>query len=122
MSESRERCSILIVEDDPSIREALKLFLELEGYRVLEAANGQAALEVLSSMPPPRLVLLDLMMPIMDGYEFLGARARNSAFSAIPVVVVSAFVERVAELPIQGYVAKPIDFDHLLALVSRFCG
>ncbi len=68
MSTEVKRCKdILVVEDDAGIREALRMILELEGYNIREASNGKEGLEVLKSMPRPCLILLDLMMPIMDG-------------------------------------------------------
>ena len=114
--------SILVVEDDQTIREALKLFLEVEGFDVLTAGDGQQALDTLSRSPiKPRLILLDLMMPIMDGYEFLSQRLQNSELKTIPVVAVSAFSSPSEELGAQGFVKKPVDLHDLMQFVERFC-
>src|SRR5260370_35631662 len=80
---------ILIVEDDLDIRDALQEILEDEGYLPYAAANGAEALEVLDRVPKPGLVLLDLMMPVMDGYQFLEIFRANPEFSAIPAGVVT---------------------------------
>jgi CheY-like chemotaxis protein len=112
----------MIVEDDEMIRESMKLLLELEGYEVLLAGNGKQALDLLASGRRPNLILLDLMMPVMDGYEFLRARARDPELHRIPVIVVSAFLGESEPLDAQGFVAKPIDFDLLRPLLDKYGG
>src|SRR5437762_11749160 len=82
--------TVLAVEDDFDLRDALVPILEYEGHRVVSAANGQEALERLQTMPPPSLILLDLMMPVMDGEEFRARQLRDPTLASIPVVVVSA--------------------------------
>lgn len=113
--------TIFVIEDDQSIREALKLFLEMEGYGVFTAADGKQALDSLITSPQPCLILLDLMMPVMNGYEFLKARKGYSNVSEVPVVVVSAFLEPSQNLDVQGFVRKPIDLNQLLSLVKQYC-
>ncbi len=82
---------ILVVDDDRDVREALVETLEFAGFRTVEAANGQEALAVLrGGTVTPLAVLLDLMMPVMDGYGFLDARAQDPALRAIPVFVLTA--------------------------------
>jgi len=81
--------SILLVEDDPATRETLRRTVEKEGWTVVEAENGQVALDRLESARP-QLVLLDLMMPVMDGFEFLRVMRQREGFGAIPVVVVTS--------------------------------
>src|SRR5438270_7170536 len=103
--------SILLVEDDAATREALALILGTEGYRVTGAANGAEALGVLRSAPPPDLILLDLMMPIMDGWQFRREQVRDAALSAIPVVVLSAdgnVQQKASALHAAGYLQKPV--------------
>ena len=102
------------------IREALKLFLEIEGLEVHASSDGQQALTWLASAPAPDLILLDLMMPVMDGYEFLKHRKKDLALSDIPVVVISAFLEKAPDLDVQGFVAKPIDFEVLREFIERY--
>ncbi len=114
--------SILIVEDEPTIRENLKTLLELEGYRVYAANNGDEGLQVLRNMPRPCLVLLDLLMPVMNGMEFMQAKSHEDAIAAIPVCIVSGVAEN-PELPgASAFVKKPIEFDGLLKFVRQYCG
>jgi two-component system, chemotaxis family, chemotaxis protein CheY len=114
---------ILIVDDDPDIREALTQALEAEGYRVSTAVNGRDAWEKLHSAPLPSLILLDLMMPIMNGAEFLAALRADASLGGLPVILVSAF-DSVAAAHVhqsQCYLAKPVDLDTLIDTVARFC-
>lgn len=113
---------ILVVEDDEGIRDTLKLALELEGYTVTTAANGQEGLDVLPTMPTPCLILLDLMMPVMNGWAFAEALRADMVLAPIPVVVVTAFAEKAARVAqARAILKKPIDFDSLLRLVKQFC-
>ncbi len=114
---------VLIVDDDPDIREALSQALETEGYRVSLAVNGRDAWEKLHSGPPPDLILLDLMMPIMNGVEFLAALRSDPALHGLPVILVSAF-DSVAAAHVhqaQLYLAKPVDLDTLMDAVACLC-
>ena len=121
--ERRPGCkSILIVEDEPSIRETLRALLELEGYPVYAAENGKEGLRLLREIPRPCLVLLDLLMPVMNGMEFLEAKNHEDAIAAIPVCVVSGVAERPALPAISQFIKKPIDFDGLLKFVRQYCG
>src|SRR5689334_14997884 len=86
--------SVLIVEDDRSIRETLKLTLEFQSYTVFAASNGREGIEMLQKMPRPCLILLDLMMPEMDGWAFVDALEEDMILASTPVVVVSAFSDR----------------------------
>jgi CheY-like chemotaxis protein len=117
--------TILIVDDDRDIREMLTETLADEGYDVASAADGQDALTQLRADPDaPCLILLDLMMPHMNGWEFCTAQQQDPRLAPIPVVVLSAWpdLKRAAStIPVVGYVPKPIDFDRLLHLVKRHC-
>src|SRR4051812_38649141 len=87
---SRTRC-VLIVDDDDDIRTSMAEILESEGYEVATAEHGRAAIEILSRLrAPPAVVLLDLMMPVMSGPEFLAFVAARKRYSTLPIVVVSA--------------------------------
>ncbi len=113
---------ILIVEDDPLIRENLQEALQSEGYLALTAENGQVALDLVT-MRPPQLILLDLRMPMMDGWAFV--RALRERGSTVPIIVMTA--ERngrmwAEQLAAAAYLAKPYDLDELLALVERCRG
>lgn len=114
--------SILIVEDDEAIRECLKETLELEGYRIFAASNGRDALEMLHRIELPCLVLLDLMMPVMNGWEFLEAKRADVALAALPVVVVSAVADKAMDTHVAGIVKKPIELDLLFKVVRQYCG
>jgi CheY-like chemotaxis protein len=117
---------VLIAEDDAAIREALGLVLRREGYAVVEAANGREALDRLHEQPCPCLVLLDLMMPQVDGWTFLETKHRDSAIAAVPVLVLTALgdpaPEAVLTLGAVGYLRKPISMEELLTEVRRWCG
>ena len=82
--------SVLVVEDDPASRELVVRMLQKEGIAVLEASNGKEALETLQNGPAPDLIILDLLMAEMDGFEFLREVRPHPQWSRIPVVVVSS--------------------------------
>lgn len=115
---------VLVVDDDPDIRETIALILESSGCEVRQAANGAAALELLREGEPPCLVLLDLMMPVMDGRAFRAVQREDPALQDIPVVVLSGDgrLERKAEeLGIHAFLRKPIGIEDLLAVVDHAC-
>jgi CheY-like chemotaxis protein len=115
---------ILIVEDDADQRESLADLLQHEGYRVAKAANGREALQHLRSVEPPCIILLDLMMPVMNGWEFREQQQQDPRLSAIPVAVVTGIrntVDRVSALGAVGYFQKPVDLDALLETVATYC-
>jgi CheY-like chemotaxis protein len=114
--------SVLIVEDDDDAREALSELLQGEGYGVAEAENGQAALRWLANHPAPCVILLDLMMPVLSGEQFLALRARDARLAAIPVIVLSAVHDsEVARLGVRDCLSKPVDPRRVLAAVGRHC-
>ncbi len=112
--------SVVLVEDDPDIREAICDILELEGYKVSAYENGKEALDRLHESPNPGLIILDLMMPVMNGFQFLKARSNDEALSDIPCFVVSAVGKRkeVMSEGAQGFLRKPVDADDILELVK----
>jgi CheY-like chemotaxis protein len=113
---------ILIIEDEQTIRETLKESLELEGYPVFTAKNGREGLDILeNSADSYCLILLDLMMPVMNGFEFLASQQKNKKIAPIPVVIVSAFPDQAQKVKANGFVKKPIDLDHLLTFIKRYC-
>ena len=112
---------ILIVEDDFDIREALTQILEEEGYPVRGAANGKEALEVTASGPTPSLILLDLMMPVMNGWQFRAEQLQNPRLASVPVLVISAdphVQPKAATLGVAGLLKKPVSLEDLLAAVK----
>lgn len=110
---------VLVVDDDPDILEALAEILEVEGFEIRRARNGQEALEKLYS-PAPQLILLDLMMPVMDGWEFAHRLHQRKDVGNVPVIVLSAdrnVGSKAQEIGAVGYLAKPFELNELLELV-----
>ncbi len=112
----------MVVEDDRDIRSTLQQLFELSGYGVLAAANGKDALEQLGSQKRPCVILLDLMMPVMDGWEFVRQKNAVESWASIPVAVVSAMADRQPPKEVQAVFKKPLDFDMLLEFVDQCCG
>ena len=113
---------VVVVEDDPDIREVLQEMLDSGGHRVLTASNGREALEVLDRVASPCLVLLDLMMPVMSGFAFLEELQKRPDAGRVSVLLISANaqVEQTARgKGVVGFVKKPFDLDDVLALVDR---
>jgi CheY-like chemotaxis protein len=114
--------TVLIVEDDPDTREMLTSFLQLEGFHTETASNGREALDRLSDGVEANVILLDLMMPVMDGWQFRRRQVEDARFAKIPTIVVSAAGrDRMAQISADAYLAKPIDMDELLTRVAQFC-
>jgi CheY-like chemotaxis protein len=110
---------VLIVDDDPDLLDVTSFVLENEGIVVETARNGQEALTLLRAGRLPGLVLLDLMMPVMNGWEFLAEVAKDPELDAIPVVVLTAAERR--EVPgAAAVLAKPMDLVALLRVVERY--
>jgi CheY-like chemotaxis protein len=111
---------ILVVDDDIDIRDAIRVVLQGHGYQVAAAANGRDALDYLHRAEPPDLVLLDLIMPVMDGWQFRKEQKRDPALAAIPVVVISSAAQS-PPLGVADFLQKPVAFDQLLRTVRRYC-
>ena len=111
----------LVVEDDEAIRESLKLILEFEGYTVYTASNGKEGLEILKKIPRPCIIFLDLMMPIMNGWDFIEAVEKDVVLATIPVVIVSAFADSGRNLHVKGIVKKPVNIDDLMKFSNQYC-
>ena len=112
--------SLLIVEDDPDIRDSLRDIALLDGFQVIPASNGKEALEELGKAKiAPGLILLDLMMPVMDGCRFLEEVAKTS-HKNIPVVVVSA-AKREQLLNVTEFIEKPANARKILDLIKKYC-
>ena len=116
----------MIVEDDRDIREALATVFADEGMPSLTAANGEDALERLSAAgEPPKLIVLDLMMPVMDGWQFAARLRQQPAWANIPIVLLSAgddLETHARSLGACAHVRKPVDLDKLLSVVERCTG
>lgn len=114
--------TVFIIEDDVDTRDMLSRFLELEGYKVEAAANGRQALDRLSNGTTACVIVLDLMMPVMDGWEFRRRQVEDARLKDIPTIVVSAAGrDRLSKINASAYLSKPVDMDELLQQVSQFC-
>ena len=114
--------TIIVVDDDNGIRETLRIALEVEGYTVITASNGREGIDLLRSIPTPCLILLDLMMPVMNGWEFADQIKRDNALSTIPIVIITAYGKQAAPIKAAGVIAKPIDLEVLYEVVRNTCG
>jgi CheY-like chemotaxis protein len=115
-------CPVLIVEDDADLREMMAQLLTLEGFEAATVANGREALDYLHHASTPNVILLDLMMPVMDGWEFRRQQQADPALAPVPVIVLSALDQaRAAKMHAAAFLKKPLDFDRLLSLVRTYC-
>jgi len=116
----------MVIEDDVDVRDALVEVLSDNGYTTIQASNGQEAIELLrSALPMPTLILLDVMMPVMDGWEFRNAQRADASIAEIPVVVLTAHAnaQRTAEqMAAAGFLKKPVTLEALLETIDKFCG
>jgi CheY-like chemotaxis protein len=115
--------SVLVVDDDPDVRVMLETYLELEGFDVLTASNGLDALQRLRDVRPS-VILLDLMMPVMDGVEFRRQQQGQPVLRDIPVVCLSArhdAQQTASRLGVTDCLAKPLDLQALISVVRRHC-
>lgn len=120
-SDCPKKQPVLLVEDDPEIQESLRLLLEDEGYDVVIASNGKEALEFLrEDEREPCLILLDLMMPVLNGWELLQIIRHDDKLMTLPVTVVSGSLP--APETANRFMKKPVDLDELLAHVKELCG
>lgn len=117
---------IMIVDDDADIRGAVAEALEDAGFQVTTAANGEEALALLLRGPRPRVILLDMMMPVMDGWAFRAAQQRlPDEIASIPVIVFTAYGtprETAAQLGARGFLKKPLRLEELLGVIRRSAG
>ena len=123
-SQAPHAAEILVVDDDPDIRESLREVLEDEGYAVACVGNGREALDYLHREPRPRVILLDLMMPVMDGWQFRREQQRDPSLAPIPVVVVSGTRDAARSAAALGpatCLEKPVGFDELVEAVRQNC-
>lgn len=116
--------TLLLVEDDDDIRQDLAFLIELRGYEVRTAANGREALDQLRLEPLPSMIVLDLMMPVMDGWETYAELKKDARLEGIPVLLLSGVADLAAKarsLDVVGYLTKPIDFDYLFEVLATHC-
>lgn len=112
----------MVVDDDPDIRDALGDVLVEEGYEVVSRANGRDALDYLKDGAPPRVILLDLMMPVMDGWQFRRRQEADPSLSKIPVIAITAAWGDGHQSGILAdhVLPKPLELETLLGLVERY--
>ena len=116
---------VLVVDDDDAIREALRDLLDDAGFATLGARHGLEALKILAAMATtPTFILLDLMMPVMDGWAFCDKRRKSRFFSEVPVIAISAVDVSESNRPagIDAFLAKPIDLEEFARLAMRMSG
>ena len=109
---------LLVVEDDEGARAALGDILDLEGYEVALSANGREALEYLRNEPLPDLIILDLQMPVMNGWQFRREQSRVARFAPVPVIVITAF-QSAGDIGVTEIVHKPIDIQRLARVIRQ---
>lgn len=115
--------AVFVIEDDQSVRETLCQVIEFFGYPVSSAANGKIALDILLSGQLPCLIFLDLMMPVMNGWEFLTAVSEHETLKDIPIIIMSAFKESAGvEKKGVAFMRKPITLDVLRPYLEKYCG
>jgi CheY-like chemotaxis protein len=122
--ESGEQNRILVVDDSADVRDTVAELLHETGYEVECAANGHEALQQLRHGERPRLILLNLMMPVMNGWVFRQVQKQDLALASIPIVVMSAVEDlprHELELEAVAYLRKPVDVEELLATIARIC-
>lgn len=120
----KENC-ILVVEDNEDIREVLKEVLEVEGYSVDVAVDGREAMSKLKNNPPPHLILLDLMLPHMNGWEVIDELKKDpeDTLAKVPIIILSAAGKEAqsAAKKVEGYLKKPVELSELLKAVEKYC-
>jgi CheY-like chemotaxis protein len=114
------KTTVLLVEDHPDVRDMMSLALQFAGHRVITAANGRDALELLHR-ERPCIILLDLMMPVMDGWQFYAALEQDPELRRVPLVVISALVDVSSRMPADAHLSKPVDIDQMLEVVDTMC-
>lgn len=119
----KEDCkNILLIDDDPAIRQMMKDVLELNGYKVFTAVDGKDGITKLQQIDKtPCLILLDLMMPGMNGWGFLDFQRGHPDFASVPVVVCSAYEASAKSIGTKPVLIKPVKLDSLLGAVRAFC-
>ena len=115
----KTRRNILVIEDDKPIRDMMKAVLELEGYQVVCAENGKHGIDAILKAAPPDVILLDMMMPVMSGWDFIDFMRTNASGAQIPIIIVSAFTETARTVQPDAIVNKPIHLKDLLGAIEK---
>ena len=120
---SRNGCKVLVVDDDGDNRALLSEVLDARGYFAASAANGAEAIALLEGGLDPDLILTDLTMPVMSGWDLLETLKRTPAWRSIPIVVLCGMAaEQRGKLQVDDAFEKPTDLNQLLARIAELCG
>lgn len=120
---SKNGCKVLVVDDDTDNRELLGELLETAGYFALSVANGSEAIAQLEGGLDPDLILTDLVMPVMSGWDLCEALKRTPAWRSIPVIVLCGMAaDQRGKLQVEDAFEKPTDLDQLLQRIAELCG
>jgi CheY-like chemotaxis protein len=123
--DTRPSKRFLVIEDDPDSRDAFCALIQITGHEAVGVENGEAALAFLRTHPPPTAIVLDMRMPVMDGWQFRQAQCADPRLKDIPVLVVSAedrFRNQVLSSGVARFIGKPIDPDELLLALDDLPG
>ena len=112
---------VLVIEDEYVLRKRISSILSTNGYEVIEAESGKEGIECLLKKSRPELILLDMVMPSINGMGFLDFQRNSANFSQIPVVIISAFQDLAKDANANGFLAKPIESADLLKTVAKYC-
>jgi len=118
----QHRCSVLVVDDDADVRELLRVALSADGYNVATVGNGRDALHHLRSHADTCIIVLDVLLPVMDGVQFRTAQLRDRSLAWIPVVLMSALddaARRARELGARRFIRKPLNLDEVRAVLRH---
>ena len=121
----QDRPAVLVIDDDPDIRLSVAMFMEIEGLPTDTVSDGQKALDYLRKNPPPGVILLDLVMPGMNGWDFLVAQRNDANLSSIPVLIYSGVspLKDLSPFPaVREIFVKPVDPKNLVIRVREYCG
>src|SRR5690348_14933265 len=118
MTKHNAKATVLVVDDNADAVEALAQILEYEGFDVVTALDGREALDYLRTSPLPDLILLDLMMPVMDGWQVRRELANTPMLASVPVIVMTALAGG-AQIDADAIIAKPIDLKRLLQVIDE---
>lgn len=113
---------ILVIDDDPAIRQSFQDVLEIYGYEVMTAEDGEEGIRSLRGMNnPPCVILLDLMMPGMNGWGFLDFQRINPSYADVPVIICSAYKETAKSIGANNFITKPVKLTDLVGIVRNYC-
>ncbi len=113
---------ILVIEDEPLLRKRIASILTEQGHDVEQAENGQQGIDRLQENGMPSLIILDMVMPTLNGWGFLDFQRNRAIYAEIPVVIISAYEGMALSAKPQAYLSKPVDSKELLEKVALFLG